>query len=243
MTAGYDMTIQSLHLTAPSGSRVRIDLSADARVSAVAATVRIAGGSFGTGLQIGPRGQHEFTARHVLPGRQRERMLVHGREVVIAEADDQQASFASFIGPYHELLTVYAGPAPKRARVFALFSSLEIRDTAGGMVVRPRPATLLGILSEFLVIMVEARGTLTVPGPKQVSALVPKHAGARVKNGEVWRSTYPGVTAATKASDYTYVLACAAGMAEVNLADTVGAVESQQLTWLNDINVAWLAGD
>src|SRR5262245_60485073 len=105
------MASQRLELVAPSGSRVRVDLPADRPVSHVAAGVRFAGGSYGTGFQIGRRGYHDFACRYVAPAAPRDRFLVHGREVVVAEANDRQSSVATMIGTYHELMTVYAGPA------------------------------------------------------------------------------------------------------------------------------------
>src|SRR5438093_10046893 len=117
------MTAQRLELVAPSGGRVSVALPADRPVSSVAAGVRFAGGSYGTGFQIGPRGYHEFACTYVAPATTRERFLVHGREVVVAEANDQQSSVATLIGTYHELMTVYAGPGPSRDRVAALFAS------------------------------------------------------------------------------------------------------------------------
>ncbi|MGH8880198.1 MAG: hypothetical protein ACRD0P_23075, partial [Stackebrandtia sp.] len=100
---------------------MRVALPADKPVSSVAAGVRFAGGSYGTGFQIGPRGYHEFACTKVAPATTRDRFLVHGREVVLAEANDWQSSVATLIGTYHELMTVYAGPAPRRDRVSALF--------------------------------------------------------------------------------------------------------------------------
>jgi hypothetical protein len=236
------MALQQLNLVAPGGGRVSVDLPADAPVSGVAAVVRFAGGSLGTGFQIGPRGYHEFACRYVAPATTRERLLVYGREVVVAEAMDQQSSVATLIGTYHELMTVYAGPAPARDKVYGLFASLEIEDRVAGMVVRPRSATLLDTMSEHLVVAVRNRGSVSIPGPRQATALVPRHAGAPTRFGEVWKAPYPGAEGSTKASEHSYVLGCPAGLAEIHLADTGEVSESQLLGWLNDINVAWHAG-
>jgi hypothetical protein len=225
----------------PSGGRVQVDLPADPPVVSVVAEVRFAGGSFGTGFQIGSRGHHDFATRYVAPAIQRERFLVHGREVVVAEADDRGSSLATLMGPYHELMTVYAGPAPRQARVFALFNSLEIEDSTGGMIVRPRSATLLDIMSELLVIVVKDRGSLAIPPPTYAAGRVPRFGGAPTKNGEVWKTPHPGVQNASRASDYSYLLGCAAGFAEVQLPAKAEVTQSQQFDWLNDIDVAWRA--
>jgi hypothetical protein len=222
------MASQRLELVAPSGGRVSVALPADRPVSSVAAGVRFAGGSYGTGFQIGPRGYREFACTYVAPATTRERFLVHGREVVVAEGDDQQSSVATLIGDYHELMTVYAGPAPSRDRVSALFGSLEITDYVGGMVVRPRAATLLDTMTEQIAVVVRGRGSMSIPGPRQAIALVPRHAGAPTRYGEVWKAASPAAE-----GRYSFILGCPAGLAEVHLADP-GA-----LNWLAEIDIAW----
>jgi len=224
------MAAQRLELVAPSGSRVTVALTADQPVSSVAAGVRFAGGSYGTGFQIGPRGYHQFACTYVAPATTRERFLVHGREVVVAEGNDQQSSVATLIGDYHELMTVYAGPAPGRDRVSALFGSLEIADYVGGMVVRPRAATLLDTMTEQIAVVVRGRGSMSIPGPRQAIRLVPRHAGAPTRYGEVWKAAYPGAEGEGK---YFFILGCPAGLAEVHLADP-GALD-----WLAEIDIAW----
>jgi hypothetical protein len=231
-----------LNLVAPSGATVDVDLPDGSPVSSVAAGVRFAGGSFGTGFQIGPRGYHDFAATVVAPATQRDRLVVHGREVVVAEADDGESSWATLLGTYHELMTVYAGPAPRRDRVLALFSSLRIADRVGGMVVRPRSATLLDTMSEQVMVVVKDRGSLCIPGPRQARALTPRHAGARTLHGEVWKAPYPGAEGSSRASAHMFILGCAGGVAEVHLPPTPAVAESDQLAWLDGINVGWRQG-
>jgi hypothetical protein len=196
-------------------------------VSSIAAGVRFAGGSYGTGFQIGPRGYHNFAVNHVAPATTRDRFLVHGREVVVAEAHDQQSSVATLMGIHHELMTVYAGPAPSRDRVAALFGSLEITDHAAGMQVRPLAATLLDTMTEQIAVVVRDRGSLSIPGPRQALAMVPKHAGAPTRYGEVWKMSYPA------GDRYTFLLGCPSGLAEVHLRD------NGSLDWLSEIDIAW----
>jgi hypothetical protein len=231
-----------MSLVAPSGGVVDVDLPADRPVSNVAAGVRFAGGSFGTGFQIGPRGYHDFAARIVAPASQRDRLVVHGREVVVAEADDGRSSWATLLGTYHELMTVFVGPAPRRDRVFALFGSLRVQDRVGGMVVRPQPATLLDTLVEQVIVVVAGRGSVCIPGPRQARTLVPAHAGARTRFGEVWKAPYPSAGAAGGASAHAFVLGCPGGAAEVHLPAIPAVAESDQLDWLDHINVAWRRG-
>jgi len=231
------MVTQQLHLVAPAGRRLTVNLPSDPLVSNVVAGVRFAGGSFGTGFQVSPRGHHDFACTHVAPATQVDRLLVHGREVIVAEARDGRSSVATLVGDYHELTTVYAGPAPRRDRVQALFSSLQVVDQVAGMVVQPVAATLLDTMTEHVVVVVRGRGSVSIPGPRQAMALLPRHAGVATRHGEVWRTPYPGAEGSTRVTDYSYVLACAAGMAEVHLAGDVP--DSSLLDWLDEIDVAW----
>jgi hypothetical protein len=219
---------------------VRLELPAEAPVSGVSAGVRFAGGSFGTGFQIGPRGYHDFACTWVAPATLRERLLVHGREVRVAEANDGQSSVATLIGTYHELMTVYAGPAPRKDRVFALFGCLELEDHVDGMVVRPRTATLLDTMTEHLVVVVEGRGSMAIPGPRQARMLVPRHAGARTRHGEVWKAPYPGAVDPTQVGGHAFILGCPSGLAEIHLNGPAEVTEGQLFGWLNEISVAWL---
>ncbi|MGM1058335.1 hypothetical protein [Saccharothrix sp. Mg75] len=232
---------QRLDLVAPSGDRVTVTLPDTAPVSSVAAAVRFAGGSYGTGFQIGPRGYHDFACTHVAPATTTDRFLVHGREVVVAEAHDGESSVATLMGAYHELMTVYAGPAPRRERVFALFNSLRVDDRVPGMVVAPRAATLLDAMSEHLVLVVRDFGSVAVPGPRQARDHVPAHAGAPTRHGEVWKVALPGAAGSPRAADHLFVLGCAAGVAEVQLSGSPHRTDAERLDWLDGIGVAWSA--
>jgi hypothetical protein len=227
------MATQRLRLVAPGGDRVTVGLPAAAPVSHVVAGVRFVGGSYGTGFQIGPRGYHDFACTHVAPAETRERLVVHGREVAVAEARDGQSSVATLFGAYHELMTVYAGPAPRRDRVLALFGSLRIEDHVDGMTVVPRAETLLDPMNEHFVVVVKDHGSLSIPTPRQAAALIPRHAGARTRYGEVWKAGY------AKESVRSFVLGCPAGLAEVHLATTAAKTERERLDWLDGIDIAW----
>jgi hypothetical protein len=238
------MAAQRLKLVAPSGNRVDVDLPASPGVSSIAASVRFVGGSYGTGFQIGPRGYHDFACTYVAPATLRERIVVHGREVVIAEAHDKQSSVATLIGAYHELMTVFAGPAPKRDRVAALFGALKVQDHVDGMAVQPQSATLLDNAVENIVVVVKSRGTLNIPGPRQARALTPAHAGARIAHGEVWKTNLSEAEHTVDSAMQGYLLGFPAGVAELHLAnkaDSGSASEATLLGWLNEINVAWRA--
>jgi hypothetical protein len=168
-----------------------------------------------------------------------DRFLVHDREVVVAESDDRNTSIATLIGEYHELMTVFAGPRPDRTTLRNLFGLLEITDHVEGMTVRPRSATMLDVLSEAMSVAVDGFGSLDVPGPHQSLNLRPAHRGQATRHGEVWRMTRPDVPQPRRARDYGFLLACEAGLAEVDLPHVEGATDAAALAWLDDIKVAW----
>jgi hypothetical protein len=178
----------------------------------------------------------------VAPATQRDRFVVHGREVAVAEADDGRSSWATLLGTYHELITEFVGPAPRRDRVLALFGSLRIQDRVGGMAVRPQAATLLDTLVEQVIVVVAGRGSVCIPGPRQARGLVPAHAGARTRFGEVWKAPYPTAGTASTAAAQAFLLGCPGGVAEVHLPAIPAVAEAEQLDWLDHINVAWRRG-
>ena len=231
--------MQQLRLVSPSGSTVTVELPAEQRVTSVAAGVRFAGGSFGRGFQIGPRGHHDFACTHLTLASTVDRFVVHGREVVVAETADKTTAIATLMGEYHELMTVFGGPSPERANLVQLFSMLEIDDRVGGMVVKARSATLLGTLNEHLTVVVNRFGSLSIPGAGQAHNLLPKHQGASTAKGEAWRSALPGVAAPKRVRDYSYVLGFKAGLAEVHFDDDDTVSDADQLAWLDQIHVAW----
>jgi len=136
-------------------------------------------------------------------------------------------------------MTVYAGPAPRRDRIAALFDSLRVVDTVPGMTVRPAAATLLDTMSEHVIVVAKDRGAISVPGPRQARTLLPKHAGARTKYGEVWKVAYPGVERTGRPGDHAYILGCPAGLAEVHLTAAGRVDDAELLGWLDEVNVAW----
>jgi hypothetical protein len=230
---------QRLSLLAPSGGRVDVELASYPLVSHVASAVRFVGGSFGTGFQIGPRGYHDFACTRVSPATVAYRLMVHGREVVVAEADDRQSSVATLIGPYHELMTVFAGPAPRSDRVFSLFSSLDVADEVAGMAVGPAAGTLVEAMTEHVVVAVRGRGVVSIPGRAQARDLLPRHAGAAARHGEVWRVSHPGGPDGGGDAGGSFLLGCPAGLAEIHLSGRSGAGDADLLGWLNDINIRW----
>ncbi|MGC5028419.1 hypothetical protein [Micromonospora sp. DT229] len=237
------MPVQSLELVAPSAAVVNVELAEYPRVTSVAAHVRFASGAYGRGFQIGPRGYHEFACTYMVAANPVDRLVVHGREVVVSESLDKHTSVATLIGDYHELMTVFGGPAPRREKLVELFSTLEIADQVRGMVLRPRRETLLGTMSEHIAIFAEGLGSLSIPGPGHAAGHQPRHQGARTQFGEVWRSPLPGVTSAAQLTDYTYTLGFPSAMAEVVFADGDDkATDADKLSWLEQINVSWAAG-
>ena len=237
------MPVQHLELVAPSAAVVNVELAESPRVTSVAAHVRFAGGAYGRGFQIGPRGYHDFACTYLVAANPVDRLVVHGREVVVSESLDKHTSVATLIGDYHELMTVFGGPAPRREKLVELFSTLEIADQVRGMVLRPKRETLLGTMSEHIALFAEGLGSLSIPGPAHAFGHQPRHQGARTRFGEVWRSPLPDVATAARLTDYTYTLGFPSAIAEVVFADADDNVtDAEKLDWLEQINVSWAAG-
>ncbi|GAA2841653.1 hypothetical protein [Crossiella cryophila] len=229
------MAGSTLRLRGPSGREVTVGLPDQARVTAVAAEVRFAGGVYSRGFQIGPRGYHEFACREVLPATPVDRFLGAGREIVVAATADRDTTVVSWLGPFHELLTVFSGPAPDRETLVALFAGLDLDDQPAGLRVRAVVEQVL----ERITLTVHGRGTVTIPGPETARQVLPKHRGAATPGGELWRLALPGRTGSADARDYLFVLAGPRGAAEVQLSrDTVASTE-ELLDWVGGLNVAW----
>jgi hypothetical protein len=233
--------VQQFELVAPSAAVVNIELADIPRVTSVAAQVRFAGGSYGRGFQIGPRGYHDFACTYLVAANPVDRFLVHGRELVVAESLDKGTSVATLLGDYHELMTVFGGPAPRREKLVELFSTLEITDQVRGMVLRPKRETLLGVMSEHISLFAEGLGAVSIPGPGDAFRQQPRHQGARTRFGEVWRAPLPGVATPAALTDYTFTLGFPSAVAEVVFVDDPEATDAERLAWLEQVNISWAA--
>ncbi|MCO1581100.1 hypothetical protein M8C13_35645 [Crossiella sp. SN42] len=229
------MAGSTLRLRGPSGRAVTVRLPDAARVTSVAAEVRFAGGVYSRGFQIGPRGYHEFACREVLPATAAHRFPAAGREVLASATADGDTTVVSWLGPFHELLTVFSGPAPSRETLLALFSGLDLDDRPEGLRVR----AAVGQVLERITLTVHGRGTVTIPGPETARQVLPKHRGAATPGGELWRLALPGRKGSPDARDYLFVLAGLRGAAEVQLSRDTGASTDELLDWVAGLDVAW----
>jgi len=232
---------QVISVISPSGSRLELAWSDEAPLTSIAAGVRFAGSSSGRGFQIGSRGHHDFAAQYMIPATLSERLIVGNRELLISVANDRTATIATLLGEHHELMTIFGGPPPVTTAIVDLFASLEIHDQPDGMRVQPRSSTLLSIMSEQVIAVTEARGSITVPGPAGAQALIPKSRGAATTHGEVWRTQLPGRAqlAAPRARDFSYVIGCPAGAAEVHLVQDGPVRDEELLEFVDSVRVAW----
>lgn len=225
----------ALRLRGPSGRAVTVRWPDAARVTSVAAEVRFAGGVYSRGFQIGPRGYHEFACREVLPATAADRFPGAGREIVVSTTPDGDTTIVSWLGRFHELLTVFTGPAPRRETLVELFAGLALDDAPEGLRVRAAVAQVL----ERITLTVAGRGTVTIPGPEIARQLLPRHQGARTPGGEVWRLALPGRGGSADARDYLFVVAGPRGAAEVQLSRDTPATAAELLDWVGRLDVSW----
>lgn len=221
----------------PSG--VEMELSWEgAEVATHVAGVHFAGGSFGRAFQISPLGAHDFAAQNLLDASLSSRLQVKGHEVCISTARDGSSTMATLISSHHELMTVFAGPAPEASTIAELFAVLDITDSRAGMQVTPQPATGLTVSGEHIVVTHEDSTSIDVPAPAHCREMIPRKAGRRTRHGEIWRNQLPGRTGET-AHDFSYVVGTPGGVAEVVFAEQRAISHDAALAVLNSIDVNW----
>ncbi|MET8677170.1 hypothetical protein ABZW18_06140 [Streptomyces sp. NPDC004647] len=236
------MAGSTLRIMAPSGDRLALYLADEAPVRAVATNVRFVGGAYSRGFQIGSRGYHDFVRKHVIKAASTDRFVVKGRETVVAATADGNTTIVTLLERYHELMTVFSGPAPSRETLIGLFGTLEIQDHPRGMRVRPERFTQGDTALQQTAVTVADRGTIVVPGPRQARRMVPKHRGKSTRHGELWRVPLPGRSADSASEhDYLYVVAGAKGAAEIRIDPGSRLDASALLTWVDGIDAAWTA--
>jgi hypothetical protein len=228
-----------LQFVAPGGDSLALRLADDAPVRAVATNVRFVGGAYSRAFQIGGRGYHEFVRKHVIKSEPTGRFVVKGRETVMATTADGNTTLVTLKERYHELMTVFTGPAPSRATLVGLFGTLEIKDHPRGLRVRPERFTSGDTALEQVAVAVADRGTVIVPGPRQAGQIVPKHRGKSTKHGEMWRTAMPGRGDSSRAQDYLYIVAGEKGAAEVRIDPSASMGADDLLDWVDGIDAAW----
>ncbi|MDO5628426.1 MAG: hypothetical protein Q4G43_08910 [Mobilicoccus sp.] len=242
------------HLThrAPSGDILDLDWDGAAPGSQVSG-VRFAGGSYGRGFQVHPLGAHEFAITHFTPGARTERLVVGRNEVRVAV--DGTSTTATLLGSHHELMTVFTGPPPTSARIVDLFGVLDIDDAAEGMRVTPSRSSLLSVMNEHHVVVVDDFISMDMPGPAHARRMAPGHRGSRNARGnEVWKSELPGRGLGRgsnngnngngngRARDFAYIVGSRTGVAEIIASDPEATTDDAVMTLVDSLDVAWSAG-
>jgi hypothetical protein len=236
---------QGLELRAPSGSRLRVALPDEPRVTSVSTYAQFAGGAHSRLFQIGARGFQEIANRELVPATVVDRLVLQRREVVVATSDDGDVSTAAWIGPYHEAMTVFTGPAPPRAEILSVFDQFRFDDHVAGLRMTPSKQSSVDLVSEGLTVVVLGRGYLSIPEPRNAASIVPRHRGSRTRHGEVWRASKTPEGEPTQVirsptpRDYMYILATAKGAAQVDFFPDASATNQQLLDWLEAIDIAW----
>lgn len=192
-------------------------------------------------LQMGALGFQEVANEGVMPATVVDRFVVDGREVRLAVGVDGYNATVALIDQWHEAMLVYAGPPPGRSQVIEALRQFSFEDSPEGMVVRALPGTGLQLLTETIKIVVEQRGSISVPGPGTALSMVPAHAGASTAYGEVWRlggqlPDRPGEGANT----FVYIVGTSTAAAEVILDFEPTVDDATLLAWLGTINLAWV---
>jgi len=189
---------------------------------------------------MGTLGFHEIANEAVMPATIVDRFVVSGREVRLAVGIDGYNATAALIDEWHEAMLVYAGPPPSRSQVIQALQQFSFEDHPEGMVVRALPSTGLQMLHETVKIVVQERGSITVPGPGSAMGMVPRHSGARTVHGEVWRLGQLPDRIGSSANTYIYLVGSPTAVAEVILDFEPTVDDGTLLAWLETINLAWV---
>lgn len=221
----------------PSGAQLEVSWDGD-DVATNVSGVHFVGGSYGRAFQIAPVGAHDFAAENLLDATLVSRVRVKGDEIRISAARDGSSTIASLIGKYHELMTVFSGPAPEVGVITELFAVLDVKDHKDGMRVIPQGATGLTVSGEHVFIQNNDSTSVDAPAPAFARDLIPRKAGRKTKHGEVWRTQLPG-RSGNKAHDYSYVVGTPTGVAEVMFADESAISEEQALTVIDTLDIRW----
>ena len=224
---------------APSGHVVGLEWPTR-KLSSEVTGVRFAGSKYGRAFQIGTRGYHDDACRMLLESTTSKAIRVGRREVRLATAKDGASSIATLIGEYHEMMTVFSGPAPTEETIAGLFSVFDIADTTEGLVARPTAATLLTTLNENVMLVNDHFDSVDVPGPAFAKANLPKGKGARSgRGGEVWRRQLPN-TQGKAARDYAYTLGFPSAIGQVMPGPaTTEATDQHLLEWVDGMAISW----
>jgi hypothetical protein len=236
---------QHLQLRAPSGSRLRVTLPDEPSVTSVSTYAQFAGGAYSRLFQVGARGFQEIANRELVPATVVDRLALQRGEVVVATSADGDVSTAAWIGPYHEAMTVFTGPAPPREAILSVFAQFRFDDNVAGLRMTPSKHSGIDLVSEGLTVVVGDRGYLSIPEPRNTRSIVPSHRGSKTSYGEVWRASKvpegeptPVITSPGP-RDYLYILATARGAAQVDFFPEASATDQQLLDWLEAIDIAW----
>src|SRR5829696_7420220 len=146
--------VQRLELRPPSGRRLQVTLPDEPRVTSVSTYAQFAGGAFSRMFQTGARGYHDVANRELVPATVRDRFMVQHREVVVATSADGDVTTATWLGPYHEMMTVFTGPPPSRSVIMSMFEQFVLDDRIAGLRVTPVRLSGIQLVSEGLTVVV-----------------------------------------------------------------------------------------
>ncbi|HZM75248.1 MAG TPA: hypothetical protein VFC19_05950 [Candidatus Limnocylindrales bacterium] len=234
------MAQQLIRMCAPSGAQLDLGLSDESRLLTSASTARFVGSRFARAFDIGPTGYFDMANQSIMPARVIDRFVVDGREVRVAQTEDELSASVAMLDQWHEVMTVYGGVVPTREEVMELFTQFEVRDTPEGMTINPRPGTGLELSAESIVTYAENRGSLSIPGPSTAANIVPTFRGAPTPYGEVWKSegSLPD-REGEGANTFIYIVGTTRGVAEVIFEYRPTVDDRTLLDWLSTISVRW----
>ncbi|MFC7485625.1 hypothetical protein ACOCJ7_03790 [Knoellia sp. CPCC 206453] len=187
-------------------------------------------------FEIQPRGHGLLILDHGSPTKVTDEWVGDGGRFMIAHDPDTEANLAIWSGRHHDLVSWVMGPVPMRRQVQKLYDALSWRDTPSGISVSMRYPNRGGRIEqqEYLVGTTDG-ALLSVRDPRSFGDMTPKGAGAKTRNGEVWKRRI-------ERSDGTvgsyYALGTPTALT-VYYPKGAGVAESVDLDVLDNLSVSW----
>ena len=182
------MTTNSITRIVPSGESVVLSIPTEFGVHRWFANTKFVSQRGVRQFTIAPVGQWQRIQTELLPNARKTTWQRRGHDVAVFEAADRSNSCLTFVGPYHEAITWFGGPAPDSSGLNNLLGAFEFMDSPAGAVLRPRFERYVQAFGTMVV----GSGTdslMMIRSANDGLSLLPEWAGRQLKNGELWRTT------------------------------------------------------
>ncbi|MEU8216057.1 hypothetical protein AB0C47_09845 [Micromonospora taraxaci] len=138
-------------------------------------------------LQIARSGNCKGIIERVIKGRIVEEASGQGGRFLVARSDLTGSTIVVWQGRWHEVFDFIEDPEVTSLDALRRFDRLSFQDSPVGLRVRTSPVPAETMFAERVYKTVPGVGNLSILPAEQAVDLVPRHRGAQVASGEVWR--------------------------------------------------------